>query len=84
MINGKKIKAKDLAKEAGVSRSTVIKYYGINRDEYLKEAAQKRRQAYELRSSGLKWREVAEKMDTTLDSAVAYYKRYLKIDKPDS
>lgn len=27
IINGKKIKAKDLAKQAEVSRSTVIKYY---------------------------------------------------------
>ncbi|MDM5021535.1 hypothetical protein [Escherichia coli] len=41
IINGKKIKAKDLAKLAEVSRSTVIKYYGISREDYLKEASKK-------------------------------------------
>ncbi|AUQ25110.1 MULTISPECIES: plasmid replication protein [Dickeya] len=78
IVNGKKIKAKDLAKMAGVSRSTVIKYYGITRDEYEKEAAEKRSLAFQLRSSGLKWKEVAEEMNTTQNSAIAYYRRYIK------
>ncbi|EEP7649052.1 plasmid replication protein, partial [Salmonella enterica] len=56
IINGRKIKAKDLAKQAGVSRSTVIKYYGISREEYEREAAEKRKLAFNLRSSGLKWK----------------------------
>ncbi|WP_368082919.1 hypothetical protein [Klebsiella oxytoca] len=42
IINGKKIKAKDLAKLAEASRSTVIKYYGISREDYLKEASKKK------------------------------------------
>ncbi|EAN6152392.1 plasmid replication protein [Salmonella enterica] len=79
IINGKKIKAKDLAKAARVSRSTVIKYYGIPREDYLKEAAEKRRLAFHLRSSGLKWKDVAEKMNTTEYSAIAYYRRYLAL-----
>ena len=69
IIHGKLIKAKDLAKAAGVSRSTVIKYYGISRENF------------ELRSSGLKWKEVAEKMNTTKYSAIAYYRRYLALTK---
>lgn len=77
IVNGKKIKAKDLAKMAGVSRSTVIKYYGITRDEYEKEAAEKRSLAFQLRSSGLKWKEIAEEMNTTQNSAIAYYRRYI-------
>ncbi|WJM84819.1 plasmid replication protein [Dickeya chrysanthemi] len=81
IVNGKKIKAKDLAKMAGVSRSTVIKYYGITRDEYEKEAAEKRSLAFQLRSSGLKWKEVAEEMNTTQNSAIAYYRRYLALQK---
>ncbi|MBN3239839.1 plasmid replication protein [Pectobacterium versatile] len=81
IINGKKIRAKDLAKAAGVSRSTVIKYYGITREVYEREAAEKRRLAFNLRSSGLKWREVAEKMNTTQNSAVAYYRRYLALQQ---
>lgn len=75
---------KEMAEKFNVSVSTVKNYISLPREEYLREAAQKRRQAYELRSSGLKWREVAEVMNTSLDSAVAYYKRYLKIDKPAS
>ncbi|ECF6025889.1 plasmid replication protein [Salmonella enterica subsp. houtenae] len=81
IINGRKIKAKDLAKQAGVSRSTVIKYYGISREEYEREAAEKGKLAFNLRSSGLKWKEVAEKMDTTLNSAVAYYRRYIALQQ---
>ncbi|EKS7812710.1 plasmid replication protein [Edwardsiella piscicida] len=81
IVNGKKIKAKDLAKMAGVSRSTVIKYYGITRDEYEREAAEKRSLAFNLRSSGLKWKEVAEKMNITQNSAIAYYRRYLALQK---
>ncbi|ECZ3889070.1 plasmid replication protein, partial [Salmonella enterica] len=37
--------------------------------------------AFNLRSSGLKWKEVAEKMDTTLNSAVAYYRRYIALQQ---
>ena len=48
IINGKKIKAKDLAKLAEVSRSTVIKYYGISREDYLKEASKKRSLSFQL------------------------------------
>ncbi|ELY4724311.1 MULTISPECIES: plasmid replication protein [Cronobacter] len=81
IINGKKIKAKDLAKTAGVSRSTVIKYYGITREDYESQAEEKRLTAFNLRSSGLKWKEVAEKMNTTENSAVAYYRRYLSFQK---
>lgn len=81
IINGKKIKAKDFAKMAGVSRKTIVKYYAMPREQYEKEAAEKRQLAFELRSSGLKWREVAEKMDTTLDSAMAYYRRHLALQE---
>ncbi len=78
MINRRK-KTKDLAKQAWLSRSTVIKYYGISREEYEREAAEKRKLAFNLRSSGFKLKEVAEKMDTTQNSAIAYYRRYLAL-----
>lgn len=81
IVNGKKIKAKDLAKAAEVSRSTVIKYYGISRENYEREAEIKRNLAFNLRSSGLKWKEVAEKMNSTQYSAIAYYRRYLALRK---
>jgi len=79
-INGKKIKAKELAEMAGVSRRTVVKYYAMPRDTYEEEAAERRRKAYELRSKGLKWKEVGERLGTSLHGAVALYKRYLKLD----
>ena len=61
IINGIKIKAKDLAKQVGASRSTVIKYDSISRGEYEREAAEKRKLAFNLRSSSLKRKEIAEK-----------------------
>ncbi|WP_263755732.1 plasmid replication protein [Klebsiella pneumoniae] len=73
--------AKDLAKAAGVSRSTVIKYYGISRENYERVATERRKLAFELRASGLKWKEVAEEMNTTKYSAIAYYRRYLALEK---
>jgi len=81
IIDGKKIKAKDLAIAAGVSRSTVIKYYGIPREDYERQAREKRSLAFNLRSTGLKWKEVAERMKTTEHSAIAYYRRYLSLQK---
>ena len=83
IINGKKIKAKDAAEFAEVSRSTVIKYYGISREDYLKEASKKRSLSFQLRSSGLKWKEVAQKMNTTQHSAIGYYRRYLASHKTE-
>ena len=53
IINGKKVKAKDLAEMAGVSRRTVVKYYAMPREVYEDEAAERRRKAYELREKGL-------------------------------
>jgi hypothetical protein len=47
----------------------------------MKKSSRKKTTCFELRSSGLKWREVAEKMDTTLDSAMAYYRRYLALQE---
>jgi len=79
IIKGKNIKAKDLAKEAGVSRKTVVKYYGIPREDYERQAAEKRSLAFNLRSSGLKWKEVAERMKTSEHSVIAYYRRYLSL-----
>lgn len=79
-INGKTIKAKELAEMAGVSRRTVVKYYAMPREDYEDEAASRRKKAYELRQKGLKWKDVGKQLDTSLHGAVALYKRYLKID----
>ncbi|EGT5187252.1 helix-turn-helix transcriptional regulator [Cronobacter sakazakii] len=72
---------KAMAEKFGVSVSTVKNYISFPREDYLKEAEEKRRLAFNLRSSGLKWKEVAEKMNTTEYSAVAYYRRYLALQE---
>ncbi|EMJ0378356.1 plasmid replication protein [Salmonella enterica] len=72
---------KAMAEKFGVSVSTVKNYISLPREDYLKEAEEKRLTAFNLRSSGLKWKEVAERMNTTEYSAIAYYRRYLSLQK---
>lgn len=74
------LKAREVALLEGISERTVRKYIAQPREDYEKEAQEKRRLAFHLRSSGLKWREVAEKMNTTENAAIAYYRRYLALD----
>lgn len=84
MIIKKRIKRtmtqKEMSVKFGLSVSTIKNYVSFPREDYLKEAAEKRHLAFQLRSSGLKWEEVAEKMKTTKNSAIAYYRRYKTIN----
>lgn len=80
IINGKKIKAKEIMKMTGRSERTVRKYFSQPRETYEDEAASRRKKAYELRQEGLKWKDVGKALDTSLHGAVALYKRYLKLD----
>lgn len=80
IINGKKIKAKEIMEMTGRSERTVRKYFSQTRDDYEDEAASRRKKAYELRARGLKWKDVGKELNTSLHGAVALYKRYLKID----
>lgn len=81
MIVNKRIKRpmtqKEMANKFCVSVSTVKRYISLSRDEYEKEAEEKRSLAFSLRASGLTWKEIAERMNTTKNSAIAYYRRYL-------
>ncbi|XJB66372.1 plasmid replication protein (plasmid) [Escherichia coli] len=81
IINGKKIKAKEIAEMTGRSERTVRKYFSQPREVYEDEAAErKKKSVYELREKGLKWKDVGKELDTSLHGAVALYKRYLKLD----
>lgn len=85
MIVKKRIKRpmtqKEMAEKFGISVSTVKNYIALPREEYESEAKQRRLKAFELRESGLKWKEVGDQLGTTINGAVALYKRHLKIDQ---
>ncbi|MDB7842154.1 plasmid replication protein, partial [Klebsiella pneumoniae] len=53
---------KEMAERFNISVKTVKKYTAEPREQYEQTAADRRRQAYELRSQGLKWQQVADKM----------------------
>lgn len=84
IINGKKISAKEIMEMTGRSERTVRKYFSQSRDDYEKTAMDRRRQAYELRSQGLKWQQVADKMGCSYHGAVALYRRYVALDMPQN
>ena len=78
MIVKKRIKRpmtqKEMAEKFNVSVSTVKNYIALPREEYEQEAKERRARAYQLRESG-------EQLGTTINGAVALYKRHLKIDQ---
>lgn len=73
---------KEMAKKFNLSLSTVKKYTSQPREYYESEAEKRRKTAYTLHhEKGLKWREVAEKMNATEDAVKALAKRYKQIDQ---
>ena len=74
--------AKDLAKKLGVHERTVRRYIALPRSDYESEAESRRKTAYNLHfKDGLKWRDVAEKMNATEHAVKALAKRYKQIDQ---
>jgi transposase len=54
------LKAREVALLEGISERTVRKYIAQPREDYEKEAQEKRSLAFHLRSSGLKWKSCRE------------------------
>ncbi|EDH3025127.1 TPA: response regulator transcription factor [Staphylococcus aureus] len=75
---------KEMAERFNISVKTVKKYTAEPREQYEQTAADRRRQAYELRSQGLKWQQVADKMGCSYHGAVALYRRYVALDMPQN
>ena len=74
--------AKYFAEKMGVSIRTVKRYIAQPRSDYESEAESRRKTAYNLHfKDGLKWRDVAEKMNTTEHAVKALAKRYKQIDQ---
>lgn len=72
-----------LAQKYGRSEITIykdLKAMGItkSREQFEKDALERRRIAYELRQTGLKWREVGEKMGISTVNAQMLGGRYKK------
>ena len=80
IINGKYVKASELAKMAGVSRKTICKYYAQDRSEYEEEAKARRFKAYTLKQNGLKLTEIAEALGCSYNAAASLIKRYKQKD----
>lgn len=74
--------AEAMAKKLKVSARRVRQLIAQPRNEYESEAEKRRKTAYNLHfKDGLKWREVAEKMNATEDAVKALAKRYKQIDQ---
>ena len=71
---------KEMAARFNICIDTVKKYTAEPRADYENTARIRRKKAYVLREMGYKWREVGEQLDTTINGAVALYKRYIAID----
>ena len=84
IINGKKIKAKEIMEMTGRCERTVRKYFSQPREDYEQTAMDRRRQANELRSQGLKWQQVADKIGCSYHGAVALSRRYDALDMPQN
>ncbi|EBB6636028.1 plasmid replication protein [Salmonella enterica] len=76
----REMKAKEYAEKFNISVSTVKKYFSQDREDYEKEAKQRRLKAYVLRESGMKWQQVADSLGCSYHAAVALYKRYERLD----
>lgn len=76
------ITAEAMAKKLKVSARRVRQLIAQPRKDYESEAEKRRKTAYILHhENGLKWREVAEKMNATEDAVKALAKRYKQIDQ---
>ena len=78
----RELTAKEYAEQYDISARTVKRYFSQDREDYEKEAKQRRLKAFVLREAGFKWSEVGEKLGTTKHGAIALYKRYQQIDAP--
>lgn len=58
--------ARELAEEMGASARTIQRIWAEPREEFLARANQRRTRAVELRSQGMKYREIADAMGVTI------------------
>jgi DNA-directed RNA polymerase specialized sigma24 family protein len=77
--------AQELADKFGVSKSTIKRLVAEDRDDYLARAAERRKQAVELRKQGLKYPQIAEEMGISTGSVgtlIHHARKHGELDMP--
>lgn len=77
----RELTAKEMAKKLNTSERTIRSLIAMPRKDYEEEAENRRKEAFILRQKGMKWKEVAETMNTTLDAVKSLAKRYKQQDQ---
>lgn len=70
--------AKDAAKKFGKSPRTIQRLVALDRDDYLERAALRRQKAWDMRSLGCSWDEIATALETTYGGARSLYYQHIK------
>lgn len=74
----RKITAREAAKRLNVTPRTIVNYQALERSEYLERAALRRQKAWDMRSLGCSWDEIANALDTTYGGARSLYYQHIK------
>jgi DNA-directed RNA polymerase specialized sigma24 family protein len=67
--------AREVAEHFNINPRTVRRIFAQPRAEFLAEADRRRKQALALKEQGLKYTEIAEKMEISIEAAKALLKR---------
>lgn len=78
MARERNMTARDAAKIFNKSPRTIQRLVALDRDDYLKRAAEKREKVWEMRSTGHSWYEISEAVNTTYGGARSLYYQYVK------
>lgn len=78
MARERNMTARAAAKIFNKSPRTIQRLVALDRDDYLKRAAEKREKVWKMRSIGHSWCEISEAVDTTYGGARSLYYQYVK------
>lgn len=78
MARERNMTARAAAKIFNKSPRTIQRLVALDRDDYLKRAAEKREKVWKMRSIGHSWCEISEAVNTTYGGARSLYYQYVK------
>jgi|LSQX01.2.fsa_nt_gb DNA-directed RNA polymerase specialized sigma24 family protein len=70
--------ATEAAKRFGRSPRTIRRLVALDREDYLKRAAERRQKIYDMRSVGFTFKEISETIGMTYNSVRSTYYQYVK------